>query len=394
MKRNFGGAGLPFWAWEGNTTCAWLGLPAGTPVKRVKYPASLAPRSIDDGVQALSAHRRVPRPLFVFAHSQGAQVVSRWLRERSTTADPDRIEFLLIGNPLRKYGGYGVGHPEVDGRTGAPTPTGTLPRPRREAAIRRLGRLPRYRRSVAVANANRDRCGINGTRAIHAMGYRTATLDDPARKTYREGLTEFVMLPHALSRHIRPPRSKPDTAGPSGDRVKVTPLNIARFLSFGSRMFAPARTSGRVPFQPILYFFLWAAAVPITFNDERIPDIPFRQVLAGWAETMWDILAIGCPPLALIAWVMITHLRPRIKLCGHWLRLTADFGMVIALLTYHIATAVHYGFKDDEHIFPLHVRVMHPVHVRADRPRRLDPHRDRPPRGRDSRWPIPITSSR
>ena len=26
-------------------------------------------------------------------------------------------------------------------------------------------------------------------------------------------------------------------------------------------------------------------------------------------------------------------------------------GMVIALLTYHIATAVHYGFKDDEHIF-------------------------------------------
>ena len=133
--------------------------------------------------------------------------------------------------------------------------------------------------------------------------------------------------------------------------MKVTPLNIARFLSFGSRMFAPARTSGRVPFQPILYFFLWAAAVRITFNDERIPDIPFRQVLAGWAETMWDILAIGCPPLALIAWVMITHLRPRIKLCGHWLRLTADFGMVIALLTYHIATAVHYGFKDDEHIF-------------------------------------------
>ena len=108
---------------------------------------------------------------------------------------------------------------------------------------------------------------------------------------------------------------------------------------------------------------------------------------------MWDIPAIGCPPLALIARVMITHLRPRIKLCGHWLRLTADFGMVIALLTYHIATAVHYGFKGRRAYFlPLHVRVMHPVHVRADRPRRLDPHRDRPPRGRDSRWPIPITS--
>ena len=128
------------------------------------------------------------------------------------------------------------------------------------------------------------------------------------------------------------------------------PLNIVPFLSFGSRMFAPARTSGRVPFQPIRTLPV-AAAVRITFNGERIPDILFRQVLAGWAETTWDILAIGCPPLALIARVMITHLRPRIKLCGHWLRLTADFGMVIALLTYHIATAVHYGFKDDEHIF-------------------------------------------
>lgn len=199
MKRNFGGAGLPFWAWEGNTTCAWLGLPAGTPVKRVKYPASLAPRSIDDGVQALSARiAECPGPLLVFAHSQGAQVVSRWLRERSTTADPDRIEFLLIGNPLRKYGGYGVGHPEVDGRTGAPTPTGT-PYRVRDVKLQYDGwaDYPDTDDPVAVANANRDRCGINGTRAIHAMGYRTATLDDPARKTYREGLTEFVMLPHA-----------------------------------------------------------------------------------------------------------------------------------------------------------------------------------------------------
>ena len=105
-----------------------------------------------------------------------------------------------------------------------------------------------------------------------------------------------------------------------------------------------------MPFQPILYFFLWGRRVRITFNGERIPDIPFRQVLAGWAKpcgTSW--------PLDARHWRSSPgddhHLRPRIKLCGHWLRLTADFGMVIALLTYHIATAVHYGFKDDEHIF-------------------------------------------
>ena len=126
---------------------------------------------------------------------------------------------------------------------------------------------------------------------------------------------------------------------------------VDRFVAFGIRTFTPVHTAGRVPFQPLLYFFLWAAAIRITFNDKTVADIPFREALAGWAETMWDVLAIGCPPLALLGWWLIAHRRARIKLAGHWLRLSADFGMLIALLTYHVATAGRYGFKDDEHIF-------------------------------------------
>ncbi len=198
MKRNFGGAGLPWWAWEGRTAREWLGLPRGTAVKRVKYPASLAPWSIDDGVRSLrKAIGATPGPpLLVFAHSQGAQVVSRLLQEGGQ-GEPDRVEFLLIGNPLRRYGGYGVGRREVDGRGGQPTPTDT-PYRVRDVAVQYDGwaDFPTSTNAWAIRNANRDRIGINGPRAIHCYGYRSARLDDPTRRTYREGLTEFILLPH------------------------------------------------------------------------------------------------------------------------------------------------------------------------------------------------------
>lgn len=199
MKRNFGGAGLPLLAWEGDTTREWLGLPAGTPVRRVRYPASLGSHSIDDGVDSLTrALSATTGPVLVFAHSQGAQVVSRWLRERSMSVNPDLVECLLIGNPLRRYGGYGVGRPEVDGRTGLPTPTDTPIRVR-DVKLRFDGWAdwPTDTTNVwAVANATQDRIGINGPRAIHCYGYRAARLDDPDRQIHHEGLTEFILLPH------------------------------------------------------------------------------------------------------------------------------------------------------------------------------------------------------
>lgn len=197
MKRNFGGAGLPWWAWEGETTRPWLGLPAGARVERVQYPASITPDSIDKGVDALSDKlATTPGEVLVFAHSQGAQVVSRWLSDRCN-ADPDRVQFLLIGNPLRRYGGYGVGRPEFGGRTGKATPTST-PFRVRDVKCRYDGwaDYPDRTNAYSVNNAERDRVGINGPRAIHCFGYRTADLSDPGRWTYTEGLTEFVMLPH------------------------------------------------------------------------------------------------------------------------------------------------------------------------------------------------------
>jgi len=167
----------------------------------VEYPASLGPHSIDKGVDSLNqCLHSTPGRVVVFAHSQGAQVVSRWLRTHANdpdSPDPALVSFLLIGNPLRKYGGAGVGQPEVDGTIGLPTPNDTKYRVF-DVKLQYDGwaDAPTGPGRWAEANAKQDRFGINFGKAIHAMGYRTANLDDPGRKTCTEGTTVYIMLPH------------------------------------------------------------------------------------------------------------------------------------------------------------------------------------------------------
>ena len=164
----------------------------------VRYPADMSSTGIDRGVVALHAAIRLTAgPMLVFAHSQGAQVVSRWLRREETPVDPDRLAFLLIGNPLRKYGGFGVGRKEFGGQTGLATPTDS-PYRVTDVTLQYDGwsDAPALPGVWAATNARQDRLGINGARAIHAMGYRKARLDDPKRRRHREDTTEFVLIPH------------------------------------------------------------------------------------------------------------------------------------------------------------------------------------------------------
>jgi len=94
----------------------------------------------------------------------------------------------------------------------------------------------------------------------------------------------------------------------------------------------------RVDFQALLYLFLWAAALRITFL--RVPPIEPGDLVDTWTEAVWTISSLGCPPLALIAWWLITHATwRRATLAGMWLRLGADVGQFTALLVFHVATA-------------------------------------------------------
>src|SRR4029077_17742115 len=54
----------------------------------------------------LTTGREAGETFVVFAYSEVCEVASRWLRLYGTGIDPADIEFILIGNPSRKYGGF------------------------------------------------------------------------------------------------------------------------------------------------------------------------------------------------------------------------------------------------------------------------------------------------
>jgi hypothetical protein len=180
----------------GNTMMHNLkGLPVeGNAVLQVVYPASFASQSIPKGVAALDKLlKTIPGEKLVYGHSQGAQVASRWLRERAHDFDAppsNMVSFLLIGNPLRKYGGFIIGKPEVGGMTGLPTPNDTQYKVT-DVKMQYDGWADIPTRSTVLANINAS----IGRGDRHCWGYRDADINDPNRKTFIENTTHYIMLP-------------------------------------------------------------------------------------------------------------------------------------------------------------------------------------------------------
>lgn len=92
-----------------------------------------------------------------------------------------------------------------------------------------------------------------------------------------------------------------------------------------------------VPFQPILYLFMWGAAVRLWFDDQSEP--PGFDVIAPEFYHVWLALSVGSPLLTLLAWWMIQKCSGRVSFLGLWFRLAADIGMFTAVVTIHIALA-------------------------------------------------------
>jgi pimeloyl-ACP methyl ester carboxylesterase len=177
-------------------------------MRQVRYPASLASNSISTGVEALDAALRATAgPLIVLAHSQGAQVVSHWLRQHAddpAAPSPDRLSFILTGNPLRAEGGHIIGRREVGGTTGAPTPVS--PRWKVIDVARRYDGWADWpadeTNRLAVRNAKA------GMLILHPH-YDAIALEDPSHAVWKRGTTTFVLTREA------PPLRQRGTADPS-----------------------------------------------------------------------------------------------------------------------------------------------------------------------------------
>jgi len=140
----------------------------------VPYSPTLAARSIINGVAALdTALKTTPGDVVAMGHSQGAQVISRWLRhyaDAPDAPDPLRVRFVLTGNPLRANTGRIIGMREVDGVVGQPTRTNTR--------YRVLDVARRYD-GWAIKGPTFSRNGVRGM-AIDHCAYWNVDLDAPS----------------------------------------------------------------------------------------------------------------------------------------------------------------------------------------------------------------------
>lgn len=162
-------------------------------IVKVDYPASFKSNSISTGVANLNSMLRSTRgQKIVLAHSQGAQVASRWMREHARdpgAPKPGELTFILTGNPLRSYGpGYIVDRKEVGGTTGSPTPTDT-PWPIIDVARRYDGWAdwPSNTQNIeAVTNADR------GKFTVHPH-YDVVNFYDKTHTVWKNGNTTYIL---------------------------------------------------------------------------------------------------------------------------------------------------------------------------------------------------------
>lgn len=98
------------------------------PYTRVTVPYTNLPLEVyaRGGMNRLDQylHRYVGQKILVVTHSEGSQVVMKWLREKGPTSDidPTEVTFICTGNPERKYNGFpdGGDYPGGPGGTGLP----------------------------------------------------------------------------------------------------------------------------------------------------------------------------------------------------------------------------------------------------------------------------------
>ena len=177
-------------------------------IVQVKYPASIAKNSITRGVEMLDeAVKNTAGQKIILAHSQGAQVCSRWMREHAndpTAPGPGELLFILSGNPLRSTGGYIIGRKEVGGTTGIATPVST---PWRIIDIARrydgwADWVQDEKNTTAVKNANK------GKNTFHRQ-YDEVNLFDDTHTIWTRGNTTYVLteekeLPVAKGKNLSP----------------------------------------------------------------------------------------------------------------------------------------------------------------------------------------------
>lgn len=145
----------------------------------------------DGADKAYAAAKKTKGQCILTGHSQGSQALEILLRDPGMDLDPDKVVFVLGGNPERKYGGItrieGSGWPAVYGGNGFPDAT-----PYRVWDVARQYEFwtdypSDLKNKDAVENA-RDGFGLH-------LDYSGVRLGDPQNVEWKEGNVTYVLQP-------------------------------------------------------------------------------------------------------------------------------------------------------------------------------------------------------
>lgn len=105
-------------------------------------------------------------------------------------------------------------------------------------------------------------------------------------------------------------------------------------------------------FQPILYLFIWGAAIRLWRNTSTPPA--FDLISSGFYE-VWLSFGVGAPMLSLVSWWLIHKRSGRARYIGMWTRMSADLLVFIYLLSFHIVTALSGPNPSESKIFTRYI---------------------------------------
>lgn len=109
-----------------------------------------------------------------------------------------------------------------------------------------------------------------------------------------------------------------------------------KLIELGNRYFS-GRQWPLIPFQPILYLFIFGVAIRLWISDS--PPPAFDQVVGTSAfYGFWLALGLIGPLLALLSWFQI-RAGGKKRFVGLWLRFAGDITVFANLISYHITVA-------------------------------------------------------
>ena len=167
---------------------AYCSAASGNTCKPVEYLSGTPLVGEFSGLTALTLALWVaPSPTTVVGFSQGALIATEWLRRNEGSWGAPAAEdltFVLVANPLRKYGGvrpiYDIDDPTPDSRYGI-----------LDIAIEYDGvaDLPDNLFNIlAIANA------LAGAQHVHIYGYSEVGLENTEKLVWQEGNTTYVLI--------------------------------------------------------------------------------------------------------------------------------------------------------------------------------------------------------